>query len=94
MWVSRIASLLVATGYLIAAGVSAGWDGRILLLGVILLLTLALIWFPDVCGSYLGPAGRGGTIDRESPPILVALVGWFFLVGLPIVLLLIARARG
>jgi hypothetical protein len=94
MRVSRAASVVVAAGYLIAAVVSAGWDPRTFILGVILLFPLALIWFPEVFGSYLGPAGRGGHIDQESPPFLVAIAGWFFLVGLPLVLFLIARANG
>jgi hypothetical protein len=96
MWISRVASLIVAASYvicLLAAG-ALGWDGRAVILGVALALPLALIWFPDAFGSYLGPAGRGGHIDRETPPALVVIAGWFFLVGLPLVVHLLTRNKG
>jgi hypothetical protein len=92
MTISRAASLLVALGYMIAAVVATGWrDGGILILGMILLLPLALIWFPDVFGSYIGPTGRG-YVDQETPPELIVIAGWFFLVG-PLILYLIGRLR-
>jgi hypothetical protein len=95
MTLSRAASLLVAVGYVIAAIVATeGRDGRVWLLGVTLLAPLALIWFPDVFGSYLGPVGRGRHVDRETPPVLIAMAGWFFLVGMPAILYFIGRSRG
>src|SRR5438132_1297683 len=91
-WLSRAASVLVALGYVIAALiVTEGRDGRVVIFGAILLLPLALIWFPDVIGSYIGPTSRGGYIDRETPPALVAGAGWFFLVGLPLVAYFLRR---
>ncbi len=48
-----------------------------------LLFALALIWFPEQVGEFTGYVGRGGNIDVETPPLLVSLAGWFFLVGLP-----------
>jgi hypothetical protein len=79
---------------MIAAVVATGGrDGGILILGVILLLPLALIWFPDVFGSYIGPVGRGGHVDQETPPVLIVIAGWFFLVGIPVILYLIGRSR-
>jgi hypothetical protein len=92
MRISRAVSLLVAAGYMIAGVVSTGGrDGGILILGMILLLPLMLIWFPDVCGSYIGPAGRG-YVDQEAPPVLIVIAGWFFLVG-PLILYAIGRLR-
>jgi len=44
--ISRAASLLVTVGFLLAAVVATeGRDGRIVILAVALLLSLALIWF-------------------------------------------------
>ena len=48
---------------------------------VYLLFPLGLIWFPEVAGSFTGYIGRGGNIDTETPPILVSIFGWLFLVG-------------
>lgn len=42
-----------------------------------------LALFPEECGEYLGPAGRG-QITRPSPPFLVAAFGWAGLIGLGI----------
>jgi len=94
MTISRAASLLVAVGYLIAAVVATeGRDGRAWLLGVIVLPPLALIWFPDTFGNYLGPVSRGRRVDRKTPPVLIAIAGWFFLVGIPAILYFIGRSR-
>lgn len=30
--------------------------------------------------------GRGGYVDTETPSVLISLMGWFFLVGMPILL--------
>jgi hypothetical protein len=82
-------------GYMIAAvAATGGPDGGILMLGMILLLPLALIWFPDALGSYVGPAGRGGYVDTQTPPVLIAIAGWFLLVGMPAILYFIWLSRG
>ena len=49
-------------------------------------VTLILIWFADFFGDWIGappiPSGLGArTIDRESPPGLVAAFGWIILAG-------------
>lgn len=44
---------------------------------------LALVWFPDELGSFQGYVGRGGNINKETPPALITLVGWFFIVCMP-----------
>jgi hypothetical protein len=48
---------------------------------------LSLIWFPEQIGSYTGYVSHGSTIDTETPPFIVAGLGWLFLVlfGVPIV---------
>ena len=93
--ISRAASLVVAVGYLIAAVVATGGrDGRVGMLAAALLPPLSLIWFPDVIGSYVGPVGRGRSVDQETPPALIAFAGWFFLAGMPALLYLIGRSPG
>ena len=32
----------------------------------------------------IAAAGRGGSIDTETPPALVAVMGWLFLIGMPL----------
>lgn len=84
--VSRALSLLIAVGYVIAAGVSDGWQPDDAFFGIALMAPLALIWFPEWLGSYRGPLGHGH-VTQDTPPCLVAAGGWFFLVGLPLILL-------
>ncbi len=93
MWtiVGRVLSLVIAIGYVAAAIVSEVIDKHRVspaILGFIafLLVPLAMIWFPEEIGSFTGYAGRGGYVDTESPPILISVLGWFFLVGMPILL--------
>jgi hypothetical protein len=96
MTISRLASLLVAFGYLIAAfiGAKEGKGGlAVLLTAVILLFPLALIWFSDVFGDYIGSARRG-YIDQKTPSVIITVAGWFFLVGLPLIVYQISRSRG
>ncbi len=57
----------------------------------VLLIPLSLIWFPYQLGQFTGYVGRGGSINTETPPILVSIAGWFFLVGIPILVFLLAR---
>jgi hypothetical protein len=37
-------------------------------------------------GGFLAPS----YVDRPTPPVLIALSGWFFLIGLPAILYLFA----
>jgi hypothetical protein len=90
--ISRCASVLVALGYIVAC---IAYRGRLtseaLLVALVLLMPLALIWFPDVFGDYIGPV-RGGYVDTPTPPVLIVLAGWFFLIGLPLILFFIRRS--
>jgi hypothetical protein len=53
---------------------------------VVLLWPLSFIWFPEYWGSYTGFI-RGPYIDEKSPPTLVSLMGWSFLVIFPLLFL-------
>lgn len=48
---------------------------------VLPLMPLALIWFGDELGDYVGPTSRG-RITRSSPGWLVKIFGWVFLLAL------------
>lgn len=48
---------------------------------VLPLMPLAIIWFGDELGDYVGPTSRG-RITRSSPGWLVKLFGWLFLFAL------------
>ena len=58
---------------------------------LILLIPLALIWFPEEIGSFTGYVGRGGNVDAEIPPIMVTVMGWVFLVGMPALVYYVTR---
>jgi hypothetical protein len=88
MWTlaSRIVALFIAVGYVVAA-VCQEHELRVAAQASLLtLLPLALIWFPDEIGSYTGSVGRGGYVDTETPPALISFMGWFLLVGFPVVI--------
>src|SRR5438128_221611 len=88
---SKLASLVIAAIYLVAAIVS-DWNARSVLSIVVWLgLALALIWFPEELGRANRPYRTGvavGRYDQDSPPAIVAGFGWIFLVGPVIVGLL------
>jgi len=86
--VGRILSAVVAGGQAAALTIHQGGITRHGFgFCVLLLLALALIWFSEELGSFTGYLGRGRTIDAPTPPPLIAIVGWFFLlVAMPIML--------
>jgi hypothetical protein len=83
---NRSLSLLVAAGWVALSQRLGDTEGAPMRFGLCLLPILALIWFGDALGSFTGYVGRGGTIDQESPGCLVCALGWFLLVGIPVVL--------
>jgi hypothetical protein len=98
----KLLSLLIALGYAVLGATLKKDLGTGLFLFACSLLPLSLIWFPEFWGG-LGSggkrtvlnteedyAGRGGTW-RATPPTLIALAGWFFLVGLPLAGLLFSQ---
>jgi hypothetical protein len=85
--IGKILSLVIAIGYAVAMMVHAHGVSVDVVNGCVgLLLPLALIWFPDELGSLTGYVGRGGNINTETPPLLISIAGWCFLVGLPVLL--------
>lgn len=95
MWtiVGRVLSLVIAIAYVAVSVVTEivtehHVTPAILQLVAILLFPLAMIWFPEEIASYTGYM-RGSYIDTETPPILISIMGWFFLVGMPCLLYMI-----
>jgi hypothetical protein len=93
----KLASLAVAFVYLaLALFVAHAGVNDLLTLCMMLLIPLGLIWFPDELGS-VSPVRRGGKWTTEgagrwseSPGILVATMGWFFLLGMPLLIYLLS----
>lgn len=71
----------------IAIGIAV-YSGTLVFLFVIL-WPLSLIWFPEYWGNYTGFL-RGQYIGEKSPPVLVSAMGWFLLVGFPLLILWIS----
>jgi hypothetical protein len=84
--VSKIAALLLASGYVVAAGISRDGLPFAATVAVGVVLPLALIWFPEEIGSWT--RWRRGLRMRPSPAWMVAAMGWVFLVGIPLALVL------
>jgi hypothetical protein len=81
--IGKLLALLVALGntaFLIATG--NGFLASVLQGCAVSIVPLVLIWFPEELGAFKGYVGRGGNINKETPPFLVSLMGWFFLIGL------------
>lgn len=89
--VSRVVSLTVAAvAYISAAPIRGGFWVVTLVCGPLLLL----IWFPQEVDDFtFGGWSRGYQIDSHTPGVLIAAMGWIFLV-LVAALLVIARLRG
>ncbi len=88
--VGRVLSLLVAAAYVFAVchwGTPGAWRPMI---GLI--IPLALIWFPDEIGDLTGYY-KTGYVNTQTPGVIVSVIGWFILVGLPVVLWLVMRRR-
>ena len=90
---ARKASLGIAIVYLIAALIYGGRE-LLLIAAIVLIMPVAMIWFGDEIGDYVGGFHRIGKpyITKRSPGSLVAFFGWAFLLA-PIVIILIRLVR-
>jgi hypothetical protein len=89
---SRILSLVIAIAYGVALCARADQltVKHVFAFVIGIGVALALIWFPDEVGDATGyMAGHMMRVDRPTPPVLVSIMGWFFLVGLPLAVWLI-----
>jgi hypothetical protein len=86
--VSKIVGLVIAIGFAVIAIAGGGIEG--LKCSLALFLPLALIWFPDEIGGATGYViGNMMQVDTPTPPILISMAGWFFLLGLPVIVYLL-----
>ena len=81
--IAKLLSLVIALVYAVLLIVSQSAEAACKGCAV-LLLPLALIWFPEELGSMTGYFWKGSYVNAESPAILLSILGWFFLVGLPV----------
>jgi hypothetical protein len=88
--ISRSASLIVVALYLCLAAFDKLPKGMESMLGLSFLVGLPLIWFPEPIGSAII-----NTQDRpaptQTPPVLVAFMGWALLLGVPLVVAYLSR---
>ena len=89
--IPKILSFLIAAAYAVVLVISVVAGSRTTAEAVvrscegcaIILIPVALIWFPEQIGAATGFIGHG-EITAETPAILVSIMGWVFLVGLPV----------
>jgi hypothetical protein len=74
---SRIASSVLAAGYIVSGFATEGGEGGLKVL-IMVTLPLACIWFGDAMGGFTGPAGSIG-ITAPSPGMVVCIAGWIVL---------------
>lgn len=86
--IGKILSLLIATVYAILATRVGGMYG--LNCSAVLLIPLAFIWFPEDIGSLTGYF-KSGYVNVQTPAVIVSFIGWFILVGLPVILFCVKR---
>jgi hypothetical protein len=85
-WISATLSFFVAGFYMIGAYLSGGMETLARLIACIA-APLAFVWFPYSFGAYVGWR-RLQFINRPTPALFIVLAGWFFLIGVPLVILL------
>jgi hypothetical protein len=94
--ISKVAALLLAIAYMIAAAFSKEGLPFAGTVAVGVLIPLALIWFPEEIDSWTR-LGRArwfrGLRMLPSPPWMLAMMGWVFLVGLPLVVLVVELCK-
>jgi hypothetical protein len=87
MTLSRLASLVVAAAYVIAAIALRGSNTQILIAVIsAALVPLPFIWFPDALGDYVGPS-YVEWLNRPTPGLAIAVTAWLILAVIPGVIL-------
>ncbi|KPK71976.1 hypothetical protein AMJ87_06100 [candidate division WOR_3 bacterium SM23_60] len=90
---ARTLSLAIALVYLVAALIYGGWE-LLLIAAIVLIMPMAMIWFGDEIGDYVGGFHRIGKpyITKRSPGSLVSLFGWALLLA-PVVIIVLRLVR-
>ena len=88
MILNRLLSLIVAAGYLIAAGVGHfSPAGGMITFVLAVLFPLPFIWFSEALGDFVGGPAWIGYVNRPTSGIVLAIAGWMILMGVPLFLL-------
>jgi|HubBroStandDraft_1064217.scaffolds.fasta_scaffold959219_1 hypothetical protein len=85
MSISRAASLLIAASYLCLAALGKVPNSLIASIVPALLFGLPLIWFSEQIGSWRA------RVYTPAPPVLVAFMGWVFLLGFPVLFAVLSK---
>jgi predicted membrane protein len=87
----KIISLIIVGICLLLTYMTAGGEHFLQMIGV-LVLPLACIWFSEEWGGYSGafPPTSGVSQIKASPPILLYIFGWIFLIVVFILLIIAA----
>ena len=90
---ARRLSLVIVLVYLVAAFIYGGWE-LLLIAAIVLIMPIAMIWFGDEIGDYVGGFHRIGKpyITKRSPGSLVSLFGWALLLA-PIAIIILRLVR-
>lgn len=90
---ARKLSLVIVLVYLVAALIYGGWE-LLLIAAIVLIMPIAMIWFGDEIGDYVGGFHRIGKpyITKRSPGSLVSLFGWALLLA-PIAIIILRLVR-
>ena len=86
---NRTLSFLVLVGYILVAH-RLGALVLLIKIGAPLLLALGCVWFPDAFGDF-GGVVHFHRITTPTPAILVRIIGWLILVGLPLLVWYLAK---
>ncbi len=86
--IGKILSLLVALAYVAFAAFAGGVHAVKYCLGLV--VPLAFIWFPEEIGSLTGYFDSG-YVNVKTPALIMSFLGWFFLLGVPLIIFLLRR---
>jgi hypothetical protein len=88
---SKMLALVIAATYVTGGfALEKGWTFA-LTVAAGTLLPLALIWFPEFLGGLTGWGART-LVDRPTPSQLITVMGWLFLLGLPVLVFLAGKS--
>src|SRR5262245_28730553 len=87
---NRLASLVVAAGYLVAATfMPTAPAGGMITFVLAVLFPLPFIWFSEALGDFAVPTWTSN-VNRPTSGIVMAIAAWMVLIGMPLLLLLYA----
>ena len=85
MMTSRLAACLVIATTVADCALHRMQGSTIALVALVMAGCLAIIWFPqEINDSTLGTWSRGGMIDKPTPAIMIAGIGWLALLAVAI----------